>query len=157
MLLIGATLLCGCMGPPPALEPGPFADIMPQSAQEGAVGERVRWGGKITASRIDEKESCFEVAASELDLTARPWADDGTQGSFYVCLPGFYDPAIYQAGRMITITGTVHTLESHKAADRPVLRPQVQGESIYLWPPSHPYREWGVDHGWWGPFWDDDC
>lgn len=154
-LVIATSVFLGCIGPPATLEGGPFADIPPKSAHQGMVGKRVRWGGRITAFRIDEHESCFEVVAATLDLTARPWRDNATQGSFFVCLSGFYDPAIYQSGRLVTVTGTVRAIESHEASDRSTLRPKVEGETIHLWPESLPYREW--DHGWWDPFWDHDC
>ncbi|MGH3431308.1 MAG: Slp family lipoprotein [Thermocrispum sp.] len=100
-------------------------------------------------------ESCFEVVAAELDLTAWPWRDNPTQGAFFVCLSGFYDPAIYQTGRWVTVTGTVRALESPKPGDGSVLRPKVEGETIHLWPESRPYRGW--HGGWWDPFWDYDC
>ncbi len=154
-LVIASSAFSGCMGPPPALEGGPFADITPKIVHQGIVGNRVRWGGRITASRIREHESCFEVVAAELDRTARPWRENATRGTFFVCLSGFYDPAIYQAGRWVTVIGTVRALESLKPGGGSVLRSKVEGETIHLWPESRPYREW--DHGWWDPFWDDDC
>lgn len=103
-LVIASSIFWGCVGPPPALEGGPFAAITPKSAHQGIVGKRVRWGGRIAAFRIHEHESCFEVVAAELDLTARPWRDNATQGVFFVCLSGFYDPAVYQTGRWVTVT-----------------------------------------------------
>jgi outer membrane lipoprotein len=137
VLLIASNILFGCVGPPPALEKGPFIEITPKSVRDDMLGQRVRWGGQITASHISEQESCFEVLAVELDVRARPrWGD--AQGSFFVCLPGFYDPTIYESGRFITVTGTVRAIESHKAADRSEPLPKVQGEAIHLWPQSGP-------------------
>lgn len=154
-LAIASSVFWGCVGAPPASEGGPFADVTPRFAHQGIVGKRVRWGGQITASRIREHESCFEVAAADLDPTARPWRDNATQGAFAVCLSGFYDPAIYQTGRWVTITGTVRALESSKPGDDSALRPKVDGETIHLWPEWRSYRGW--DPGWWGPFWDYNC
>ncbi|MGH9199533.1 MAG: Slp family lipoprotein, partial [Acidimicrobiia bacterium] len=121
--LIASSLLLGCVELPPALEKGPFAEITPKSAGDDMLGQRVRWGGQITTSRISEQESCFEVLAVELDVKARPRWDNTSQGSFFVCLPGFYDSAIYESGRVITVTGTVRAIESQKAADRSELLP----------------------------------
>ncbi|MGH8646847.1 MAG: Slp family lipoprotein, partial [Gammaproteobacteria bacterium] len=154
-LVIASSVFLGCIRPPPALEGGPFADITPKFVHPGVVGKRVRWGGRITASRIHEHESCFDMVAAELDRTARPWRENPTQGAFSVCLSGFYDPAIYQTGRWVTVIGTVRALESPKTGDDSVLRPKVEGETIHLWPEWRPYRRW--DRGGWDPFWDYDC
>lgn len=155
VLLVANGVLAGCAGAPPALQGGPFADIAPKFAHQDSVGKRVRWGGRITASHIREHESCFEVAAAELDSTARPWGDNATQGTFFVCLSGFYDPAVYQTGRLVTVTGTVRAFETVESGNASGSRPKVEGESIYLWPRLSPHREWNP--GWWrDPFWDDN-
>ncbi len=153
-LIIASSALGGCAGAPTALEGGPFVDVTPKLAHQDIVGKRVRWGGQITASCIREHESCFEVAAAELDSMAQPWGN-ATQGAFLVCLSGFYDPAIYRTERWVTVTGTVRTFESITSGDGSALRPKVEGETIYLWPQPGPYRE--RHPGWWrDPFWDDN-
>jgi outer membrane lipoprotein len=82
-----------------------------------------------------------------------------------VTTPQFLDPAVYAAGRRMTVIGTVTGEEERKIAELPYRYPVVAADAIKLWPrevvvPAYPppwpyYYPWPYPYGWryrgWGP------
>src|SRR3989442_7827971 len=103
-LLALPLFLAACARPPGALR-GSFAPLTVRDAQtRSAVGERVRWGGKIVNARPGKDSTCFEIVSKPLDHEARPLESDETLGRFVACAPGVYDPVIYAPGRDVNVT-----------------------------------------------------
>lgn len=154
-LLLPLLLLGGCATvPPAALNKGTFSLVTPQEAQAGSrEGQRVRWGGVIIDTTPKEQETCFRILALPLDKEARPVRDDRTLGRFIGCAQGFYDPALYAAGRELTVTGEIRGVEPGAVGDYQYLFPRLAVDSVYLWPKEPnvvyvPYR----DPFWWDPY-----
>src|SRR5262249_36839351 len=116
-----------------------------------AVGEAVRWGGEIVKARPGRGETCFEVLSKPLDRAARPRPVDETLGRFVACSAGFYDPAIYAAGRELTVAGTLAETSDRKVGDSQYRFPVVRADAVYLWPKRGP-RPYYYDP-WDDPFW----
>jgi outer membrane lipoprotein len=149
-----AAFLTACASAPKPLQ-GQFAETVPAAAE--STGEAVRWGGSIIAVAPESGRTCFEVLARELDAVARPRWDGEPQGRFLACRDRFYDPAIFEQGRDLTITGRLAGFESGKVGDFDYRYPVVAADTIYLWSkrvPDHGYRRYARAHfvpGIWGP------
>src|SRR5262245_33970586 len=106
--LLALSVYAAACARPPAVLRGSFVPLtVPDARALGDVGERVRWGGTIVETRPAEHETCVEVVGRPLDDEARPRLTDETDGRFVACSPGFFDPAVYAAGRELTVAGTV--------------------------------------------------
>lgn len=129
-----ASLIGGCVRPPVGLR-GPVDDVSVAAVQQsGAEGRRVRWGGTIVAVTPRAEETCFEIVSRPLDAAARPRDVDETAGRFVGCAAGFYDPAVYDSGRELTVIGTVEELVEGEIGERSYRFPRVHIDQLYLWP-----------------------
>ncbi len=124
--------IVGCATAPRPLQ-GEFAAVRPLDAAR-AEGERVRWGGSVISVETRPGETCFEVLGRDLSGSARPLPTDASDGRFLACRGGFYDPAIFEAGREITVTGSVQGSEVRKVGEFAYTYPRVNADTVYLWP-----------------------
>lgn len=133
---------------------GPFAAITPLQAQSGNHdGERVRWGGLIIRAEPETDQTCFEVMALSLDSSAEPEATDQSLGRFIACAKGFYEPALYAAGRAVSFTGRIDGTVKKKIGDYLYNFPRLAVDVAHLWPKKPnivyvPYYD-----PFWDPFW----
>ena len=160
-----ARLLCllpfvlgACATPPAVLSRGTFAEVTVQGAQATDLsGQRVRWGGSIVVTTPEKDQTCFEVVSRPLDRRARPRLTDQSDGRFLACAPGFFDPAVYAAGREITVVGSLQTSTMRQIGEYEYRYPRVAAEEVFLWPkrePIPPYYFYGPPYGPWpDPFW----
>jgi outer membrane lipoprotein len=151
--------LGGCASVPAPIAGENFSAITPQEAiSQNAGGQRVRWGGEIIKVEPRADVTCFEVLSRELWSDARPKSrGDRSAGRFLACGKGFYDPAVYTAGRDLTITGTVNGTERHKVGEYDYTFPQVAADQVYLWPERRyvdTFPPYGPSYGWYDPFWN---
>jgi outer membrane lipoprotein len=147
--------LAGCATAPKPLQ-GDFAVTAADAAAPD--GQKVRWGGEIIRVVNASDRSCFEVLARPLDGSARPLRRDRSDGRFLACRSGFYDPAVFESGREITVTGTVDGSELRKVGDYDYRYPRVAADVIYLWTEreaiGYAPSPWFYDpfwRPWWGP------
>ena len=127
-------LLAGCMTVPAPLQ-GTYVDILPAAAAaRGAPGDHVRWGGQLVAVHNEAAQSCFEIVGKALAVDGRPVSRDRSEGRFIACRAGFYDPAVFTAGRELTLAGTVTGFETRRIGDYDYRYPRVAADVIYLWP-----------------------
>lgn len=150
---IWVLMLSACVTPPAPLAGGPFEEITVAQAQGGDLeGQRVRWGGEIASTTTGKDDTCFEVVGRPLDKEARPRHTDQTEGRFIACVSGFYDPAVYEKGRELTVIGTLQASTVSKIGEYEYRYPRVAAETVYLWPKRPPYSY--VYYGPWGsPLW----
>ncbi len=130
-----------------------------QQNPERYVGKIVLWGGVIVEVTNKEGETDIKVRQTELDVEKRPKDLDRSAGRFIVRYAGFLDPAIYRAGRLITVAGQVAGKEAHPLGNIQYSYPVLEAKEIYLWEvqeymrPTYPYY-WNYPY-WWGryPWW----
>lgn len=158
--LMVAALLCGC-APSVLRTEGPLSPVTPNAAAAGTgAGDRVRWGGVIAAAHPQESETCFDVISKPLDSRYRPADTDETLGRFRACAPGFYDPGIYESGRLITVIGTIRGTVPAKVGKLTLDYPLIAADTVYLWKPreervyrSYPSFWFGYPYPYWfGPY-----
>ena len=154
-LLLVVLILNACVTIPEELRSGePFAATIPQQAQSGShEGEKVRWGGVIIQTTTRTNQTCFEIMGLSLDSQAQPVADDQSLGRFIACATGFYDPALYAAGREVSVTGRIEGTQQQKVGDYDYQFPRLAVDAVHLWPKRSnivyvPYYD-----PFWDPFW----
>jgi outer membrane lipoprotein len=129
------TFLGGC-APAVLRTEGALSSITPnEAAVEPHTGELVRWGGVIAATNPQEKETCFDVISKPVDARFRPRDTDETLGRFRACAPGFYDPGIYEPGRLVTVVGALRGTVPAQVGDYTLDYPLVAADTVYLWKP----------------------
>ena len=155
LLVCVALALSACVMMPQELQVSePLAAITPQQAQsEKHDGQRVRWGGVIIQTTTRTNQTCFEVMGLSLDSDARPQANDQSLGRFIACAKGFYEPALYAAGREVTFVGSIQGTEQRKVGEYDYQFPRLEVEAVHLWPKRSniiyvPYYD-----PFWDPFW----
>jgi outer membrane lipoprotein len=150
-------LLAGCASVPKPLQ-GEFGSQSPQQAT--SEGERVRWGGSVIAVEPLPERTCFQVLGRPLGANGRPRETDASEGRFLACRAGFYDPAVFTAGREVTVVGTRDGSDTRTVGEFQLQLPRVAADAIHLWPQrrdpryySDPYYFWSPlgYYGWYGP------
>lgn len=132
---VSALALGGCAGVP--LKPsGPYADLTPQDAvRTDYLGARVRWGGELITTEPQADRTCFIVLALPLYAGGEPRESRSRSlGRFVACNSGFYDPALYAKGRLITIAGDITRFETRKVGGYAYHMPVLKAGAPHLWP-----------------------
>ena len=117
----------------------------------GHKGARVIVGGEILSTQPRQGQTEIEVLARRLGDGGSPERSDRSPGRVLLRTADFLDPAIYAAGRRITVVGTVIGAEERKVGELPYRYPVIDVERIRLWsqdvvlgPPYYPapYYYW---------------
>ncbi len=124
------------------------------------IGSIVIWGGKIIETYNRAGETEITILETPLDYSEKPQAAESSRGRFIVRSLTFLDPAIYRAGRRITVAGEVAGKETKLLGEKKYTYPLLKAKEMHLWrrepvyvyPPD--YYWWG--HGWYGPYWPYD-
>jgi len=132
---LATTLVSACVSQPVRLQ-RQFTPITPrQAADHDSTGAQVRWGGRIVAVEPGDNRTCFEMLATTLDATGRPyWATDEVGGRFIACRTGFYDPALFEKNREVTFTGHITGYENRQIGGYDYRFPHMAAEVVFLWP-----------------------
>ena len=162
--VVAAVSLAACATAPKPLQ-GEFSAMSPSDATAVTgqpVGTQVRWGGRIIETTPGQGQTCFQLLSRPLDNSGRPssTATDSSDGRFIACRAGFYDPAVFEAGRDVTFIGHISGYENAKIGEYDYRLPKIDADVVYLWPvvrdvqvvPAYPYDPWG-HWGPWGPRW----
>jgi outer membrane lipoprotein len=137
-LLLLALSLAACARPPQNLAGKFDAITVPEAQSAPREGVAVRWGGTVISTRPGREQTCFEITSFELDGRARPRPSDESPGRFVACAPGFFDPAVYQPGREVTVVGALHGTTAGKVGEYEYTFPRVDATTVYLWPERRP-------------------
>ena len=127
-----ALALASCTTVPEQLQ-GEFPQLAPSQVDPGAFGTRVRWGGVILATRLEENRTCLEILSRELDKYLRPEREDYTDGRYIACKDGFQDPAVFTRGREVTTIGTIRNLRVQEIEGFAYSFPVIDAERLVLW------------------------
>jgi len=156
ILAAAVTGLGGCATTPEPLQ-GEFAGFTPAQVSEQQTGARVRWGGVLLKTEPKQDKTCFEVLARPLGRSARPVESGNPLGRFIACKQGFQDPAMFEEGRSITVTGRLADIEPGMIGEYEYQYPVLESaDTVYLWPErrnygGYPYHgRYGFGHGLYG-------
>jgi outer membrane lipoprotein len=121
------------------------------------IGSIVIWGGKIIETHNRPGETEITVLETPLGYGEKPEAAEFSRGRFIVRTLTFLDPAIYRAGRRITVAGEVIGKEAKPLGETKYTYPLLKAKEIHLWRREivyvypRDYYWWGW--GWYGPYW----
>lgn len=140
VLIVGMAVLCACTynvpsaisTPPPN---NPTVNEVRQNS-ESLIGHRVRWGGTIASVTNKESETWIEIVERELRRSGQPLDSDASAGRFLARIPGFFDPAIYDRGRQITVVGVIEKPMVKTIGEFSYLFPVVAVDGHQLWEPT---------------------
>jgi len=103
---------------------------------ESHRGKSILVGGQILAVNVREGESWVEVLQKPLDWENRPKDTDESLGRFLVRFESFADPAIYTAGKMITVVGEVLGKKVQPLREMDYAYPVLIPRDHHLWKPE---------------------
>jgi outer membrane lipoprotein len=149
LIAIALTLLTACATIPEALR-GDFTEVTPEAAL--GTNATVRWGGRIIDVWPTGQETCLEILGKPLDARARPRATDREIGRFRACQPDFLDPAVFAAGREVTVTGRITGEETRTLGEYAYRMPKLAIEQLLLWPERAEVQRVVIYDDYWGPF-----
>ena len=154
---VGLMGLAGCASTPAPLV-GSYAATRPVPGST-ASGELVRWGGTIVETMPDQQQTCFQVLSRSLGGDGRPVraSADVSDARFVACRAGFYDPAVFSAGREVTFVGQTAASQPVKIGEFSYNIPRLDASVVYLWPVRPNVivvRDSPWNYGpYWGPYW----
>ncbi len=101
-------------------------------------GKVVLFGGQIVSTTVREGETWLEVLQKPLDSDQKPEDTDVSYGRFLVYFREFRDPAIYAAGRKITVLGEVQGKKVMSLKEMDYTYPVLIPRESHLWKPEAP-------------------
>ncbi len=129
---------------------GTFAAL--QKAPAKHTGEIIMFGGKVIETKGSQTSSEITVLQLPLDTRHRPKDGDQSQGRYIVQSEEFLDPAIYQAGSLLTVVGRVTGSELRSIGGFQYVYPLVEAIEIKPWPATgrkSPSFHFGIGVGTW--------
>ncbi|MCC6502713.1 MAG: Slp family lipoprotein [Deltaproteobacteria bacterium] len=100
------------------------------------IGKSVVFGGTIIRVENFENITVMEVVQEGLNSQLKPVAQEESAGRFLVRFKEFKDPAIFSAGKHITVAGVVTGTETRPLGKATYRYPVLEPEEHYLWEPS---------------------
>lgn len=97
------------------------------------LGQRLLLGGVILGNQPGSEVSTLEIHAWRLDRSGEPVAVDEIAGRFLATSERFLDPALYQPGRMVTLTASVSGRETRPLGELTYDYPLLRIGELYLW------------------------
>lgn len=124
------------------------------------IGSIVIWGGSIIETYNRRGETEITVLETPLGYWEKPEAVEFSRGRFIVRTLIFLDPAIYKAGRRITVAGEVIGKEARPLGETKYTYPLLKAKEIHIWR-KEPVYVYPPDYYWWGwgrygPYWPYD-
>jgi outer membrane lipoprotein len=99
-------------------------------------GKNILAGGQILGTSTREGETWVEVLQKPLDWWNKPKDTDESFGRFLIRFEGFADPAIYTAGKKITVLGEVLGKKVQPLKNIDYAYPVLTPRDHYLWKPE---------------------
>jgi outer membrane lipoprotein len=140
-VLVVAVLACAAGCTPPISRPSlnlvdpsvSFADL--RQNPESYRGRILLLGGAIAAVRaLPGGGSDLEMVQFSTDKVGRITATNTSGGRFIARDGVFRDPAIYRAGRLMTLVGKVEGARRGRLGDVDYLYPELTVVELHLWP-----------------------
>jgi outer membrane lipoprotein len=131
------------------------------SRPDESRGKIVLLGGTIVQTVPKPTETEIEVVQKPVSTSGEPYLTDKSEGRYLVVVDRFLDPAIYSAGRDVTVAGKVQSSVTRRLGEIDYRYPVIGALELYLWknplssqaypypyPYSYPYyRRWWLYPG----------
>ena len=119
------------------------------------VGAKVIWGGRIVETTNSANGSEIIILETPLMGYEEPAPAEYSPGRFIAESTEFLDPAIYKAGKRVTIAGEVTGGTTKPLGSTEYTYPVVTIDELHLWSEPHYYAyepydywPWWMDYGW---------
>ena len=103
---------------------------------ESYQGKNILVGGQILGTTVREGETWVEVLQKPLDWEHKPKDTDESFGRFLIRFESFADPAIYTAGKKITVLGEVLGKKVQPLREMDYAYPVLIPRDHHLWKPE---------------------
>jgi outer membrane lipoprotein len=129
--------LCGCSGGmsrqvrDEAVELERFAQLSENPSDY--KGNTVILGGEIIETRNQPEGTTILFLQRRLGWGRVPWKGSESEGRFMVRFGDFRDPALYTAGRLVTVAGRVVGAETELVDQAPYSYVLLEGREIRIW------------------------
>lgn len=136
LVLFLAGLLGACSTTPIFETQNVNLKLQPQQAIELAKTNtitKILWGGTVIEAHNLKEVTQIEVLAYPLNSSYRPIKSEKPLGRFLIKANGYLEPAIYTAGRLITVQGNLSGIESGAIGEHKYTYPVVKSEQLQLW------------------------
>jgi outer membrane lipoprotein len=123
-----------------------------QKAPANHTGEIVMFGGKVIEAKSSPTSSEITVLQLPVDTRHRPKDGDRSEGRYIIRSDQFLDPAIYQAGTLLTVVGKMTGSELRSIGGFQYVYPLVEAIEIKPWPAGgrkSPSFHFGIGVGTW--------
>ena len=110
-------------------------------------GKSVLWGGTILHGKNLKNKTRLEILAYPLDEDGWPDRERKPLGRFLIHQAGYLETASYAPGRLISVVGTVSSLEKGKVGETRYTYPVIEATQHHLWPKSGRKSESRVHFG----------
>ncbi|MBI3399631.1 MAG: Slp family lipoprotein [Deltaproteobacteria bacterium] len=99
-------------------------------------GKTILLGGTIIKTTNLPEETLIELVQQPLSRRNMPHNPEASKGRFLILFKEFKDPAIYSAGRLITVVGEVIGSQARPLGETNYKYPLISPTEYYLWKPS---------------------
>lgn len=146
---------CAHVLPPTAREDvNPYVELRAvREFPEDYVGQTLLVGGLIVDHEVTPAGSRLEILSYTLDRWGRPLRVDEDTGRFLVDSERILDPALYENGRQVTLTGTVRGVLNKPLGASMYSYPYLALRAVYLWPKYDPFNDPIYYRPYYDPFW----
>lgn len=103
---------------------------------EAFRGSTLLLGGKLIDTRVEHGGTTLEVFSYRLDSYGKPIEPDEAGGRFLARTTSFLDPELYQAGALVTLTGTLVGQEVRSLQGVNYTYPIFELGELHLWQPA---------------------
>lgn len=152
---LSAALLPGCATTDCAAPPGNTTLTPTQVAASGRhLGERLRWGGTLTAARNLADSTELEVVGYPLSRCGEPRTGARPLGRFILVMPGYLETADHPVGSRVSATGIIAGVREGRVGGAPYRFPLLQSNDLRWWgeearagPVTRPWVTIGIGGG----------
>jgi outer membrane lipoprotein len=109
---------------------------------EAHQGKTFLLGGDIINTENHPEKTLLVVLQRPLGFRRKPASGDVSMGRFIVIVQGFLDPAIYRAGRKMTVVGLAAGKETRSLGEIKYHYPLIERKELYIWPPESQEGVW---------------
>ena len=126
-------VLAGCESTGGVVSSGPVPARLSATADPGVKGQVLTWGGSVISIKNLKDRTLLEVMSYPLASDGKPRTDLPSQGRFIADYKGFLEPAEYQPGRLVTVTGPMLGYTDGKVGEADYRYPALRADEMRLW------------------------
>lgn len=117
-----------------------FESVNTQNKTPTQSGLTARWGGEIVKVENKPEHSEIEIVFYNERSSGKPNVGANSPGRFIAIVPGFIDPLVLEAGRLITVVGNVGDTVQGQIGEQNYRYPTIDTQGYYVWQKTSEYE-----------------